>query len=294
MPAKPGTLYVVATPIGNLDDITTRALDTLREVDLIAAEDTRHSKRLLNHFRIDTPLLSLHEHNERARIPRLIDELRSGKAIALITDAGTPLISDPGFVLVRSLHEQGLSVTPVPGPSSILAALSVAGLPTDRFAFEGFLPAKPGARLSHLATLKQETRTLIFLESSHRIQDSLAAMAEVFGGERRAVVARELTKVFEEIHGDTLSGLCQWLAADDNRGKGEFVVMIHGAPTVSGQAIDPETERLLAVLLEELPVKRAAAVATKVTGIKKNTLYQMALRIVNPDIAHNKSDQNSE
>jgi len=279
-----GILYVVATPIGNLGDMSPRALQVLREVDWVAAEDTRHSKRLLHHFGIHTPLISLHDHNERARVPQLLKALQAGKSIALIADAGTPLISDPGFHLLRSLRAQGLKAIPIPGPSSLLAALSVAGLPTDRFVFEGFLPAKTSARRSRLETLKHEDRTLVFFEASHRIQATLGDMAMVFGEERQAVIARELTKMFEDIQGDTLMGLGKWLAADDNRCKGEFVIMVHGVVKPVGvEPFDPQTSHLLTVLLAELPVKQAVTIAARITGLKKNLLYNLALRLNNQD-----------
>lgn len=278
MTVAPGVLYVVATPIGNLGDISARALQVLREVELIAAEDTRHSRQLLQHFGISTPLISLHEHNEQSRIPQLLSHLRQGKSLALISDAGTPLLSDPGFQLLRSLREQGLRAVPIPGPSSLLAALSVAGLPTDRFVFEGFLPAKAGARRHRLEFLATEERTLVFFESSHRIQASLRDMAKVFGADRRAVIARELTKVFEEIHDATLAELRDWLTAAENRCKGEFVILVQGAPPPAA-APELEPRRLLAVLLEELPIKRAVAMATRLTNIKKNRLYDLALEI---------------
>ena len=277
MTVAPGVLYVVATPIGNLGDISARALQVLREVALIAAEDTRHSRQLLQHFGISTPLLSLHEHNEQSRIPQLLSHLSQGKSLALISDAGTPLLSDPGFQLLRSLREQGLRAVPIPGPSSLLAALSVAGLPTDRFVFEGFLPAKAGARRHRLEFLAPEERTLAFFESSHRIQASLRDMAEVFGADRRAVIARELTKVFEEIHGATLAELCDWLAAVEHRCRGEFVILVQGAPPAAAPELEPR--RLLAALLEALPIKRAVAVAARLTDIKKNRLYDLALEI---------------
>lgn len=283
MSIEPGVLYVVATPIGNLEDMSLRAQRILSEVDLIAAEDTRHSRHLLEHFGIATPMISLHEHNERWRVPQLMEELRTGKCIALVSDAGTPLISDPGFHLVRSVREQGLRAIPIPGPSSLIAALSVAGLPTDRFVFEGFLPAKADARRNRLQDLKRDQRTLVFFEASHRIQASLGDMATVFGGERQAVVARELTKLFEEIQGGTLSLLCRWIAASDNRQKGEFVVTVHGAIPSPECPETPDIRQMLTVLLKELPVKRAVTVAAELTGLKKNTLYTLALDIKNQD-----------
>lgn len=281
MSIEPGVLYVVATPIGNLEDMSPRAQRILSEVELIAAEDTRHSKRLLQHFGITTPLISLHEHNEHWRVPQLVEKLQAGQSIALISDAGTPLISDPGFHLLRRLRELGLRAAPIPGPSSLLAALSVAGLPTDRFVFEGFLPAKASARRNRLHNLKSDERTLVFFEASHRIRASLTDMADVLGEERQAVVARELTKLFEEIQGGTLNGLGQWIDADENRQKGEFVVVVQGAPSPPPASMSLDVHHLLTVLLEELPVKPAVTAAARLTGLKKNALYDIALDIKN-------------
>jgi len=279
MNAAGGILYVVATPIGNLADLSPRALETLRQVDYIAAEDTRHSRALLQHFGIAAHLMSLHEHNEAARIAKIINDLQAGKAIALITDAGTPLISDPGFELLRRIRELGLQATPIPGPCSLIAALSVAGLPTDRFVFEGFLPARAPARRARLQALAQEQRTLAFFEASHRVAECLEDLAAVFGEQRRAVLARELSKRFEEIHSDTLAGLQQWLHAETQRRRGEFVILLQGAPKPDPQALTAETTQLLRVLLEELPVKRAVAAAARITGQKKNALYDLALTL---------------
>ena len=278
MTVESGALYVIATPIGNLEDISARALRILREVNGIAAEDTRHTGRLLAHFGIETPMFSLHEHNERARLEQVVARLREGQALALVSDAGTPLISDPGFPLVRELRRLRLKVIPVPGPSSIVAALSVAGLPTDRFAFEGFLPSRSAARRERLQVLAREERTLVFLEASHRIAETLADLAAVFGGERPAAVARELTKRFEEIHTVSLSELEIWLDADSDRRKGEFVVIVQGA-SVASEADTPENRRLLAALLTELPASRAAAVAARLTGLRKRALYDLALAL---------------
>jgi 16S rRNA (cytidine1402-2'-O)-methyltransferase len=275
---KAGVLYVVATPIGNLGDISPRALQVLREVDRIAAEDTRCSKRLLQHFGIQKPLISLHEHNERCRIPQLLAELQSGSSIALICDAGTPLISDPGFHLLRSLRERGMRAVPIPGPSSVMAALSVAGLPTDRFLFEGFLPVRSSARRERLEGLKKYGFTLVFFEASHRIQASLADMAAVLGKDRQAVVARELTKLFEEIRGGTLAELCSWIAEEETRRLGEFVVIVRGAAEQAEEVFDEEIRRLLNILLQELPLRRAVSVAAKITQLSKNSLYKMALQ----------------
>ena len=279
MTLESGALYVVATPIGNLEDISARALRILREVDAIAAEDTRHTGQLLAHFGIDTPQFSLHEHNEHARIEQVTVRLRDGQSLALVSDAGTPLISDPGFPLVRELRQQGLKVIPIPGPSSLLAALSVAGLPTDRFIFEGFLPAKSAARRQRLQTLSGEERTLVFLEASHRIAETVSDMAEVLGAERPAVIARELTKRFEEVHGAPLGELVAWLDTDPHRVRGEFVVLVQGASAVLTEVDTPEVRRLLAALLEELPMGRAVAVAVKATGLKRKALYELALQL---------------
>ena len=278
MTVESGALYVVATPIGNLEDISARALRVLREVDCIAAEDTRHTGRLLRHFDIDKPLFSLHEHNERGRLEQIVARLRKGQSVALASDAGTPLISDPGFPLVRELRRQGLPVIPIPGPSSLLAALSVAGLPTDRFVFEGFLPAKTAARRERLRALAREERTLVFFEASHRIAETLADLAAEFGGERPAVIARELTKRFEEIQGAPIGDLVMWLEVDVNRHRGEFVLVVQGA-AVASEVDTPENRRLLAALLSELPVSRAVVVAAKLTGLRKKPLYDLALTL---------------
>lgn len=272
-----GTLYVVATPIGNRADITRRALEVLTTVDRILAEDTRHSGALLAALGIATPLLSLHEHNEAAQTEAVVGRLRAGENLALISDAGTPLISDPGFRVVRAARQAGLPVVPVPGASALIAALSAAGLPTDRFVFEGFLPAKAPARRARLQELAAETRTLVFYESSHRIQDCIDDLAGIFGAGRQAVIARELTKAFEQIHGGPLAELRTWLAADPNRSRGEFVVLAQGAEPLPDSDVPPEAQRVLAVLLRELPVKQAAALAAEITGARRNALYQWAL-----------------
>ena len=276
---KAGTLYVVATPIGNRADITQRALQVLATVGQVLAEDTRHSGALLRSLGISTPLLSLHEHNELAQTDGVLARLRSGHDLALISDAGTPLISDPGFRVVRGAREAGITVVPVPGPTALITALSVAGLPTDRFVFEGFLPAKSAARRAHLQTLSAEPRTLIFYESSHRIAECLADLAETFGGMREAVIARELTKTFEQVQGGTLAELNAWLAADAHRQRGEFVVLIAGAPPVQDNEVDTEARRVLQILLRQLPVKQAAALTADITGARKNALYQLALEL---------------
>lgn len=262
-------LYVVATPIGNLQDMTPRAVEVLQHVELIAAEDTRHSARLLAHFGINTRLISVHEHNERQRIETIVHQLQSGASVALISDAGTPLISDPGYVVVRELKAQGFKVVPVPGCVAFVTALSAAGLPTDRFIFEGFLPHKSAARKQVLKPLVDETRTLVFYESPHRILASLQDMQSVFGGEREVAIARELTKTYETIHTDTLDGLIAWMEADANQQKGEFVVIVHGLSEVAKPELDAKALQVLDVLLAELPASQAASIAAKITGLKK-------------------------
>jgi len=276
--AQPGKLYVVATPIGNLDDISPRALRTLREVALIAAEDTRHSIRLLQHFGITTALAACHDHNEREQGGRFVARLLAGDDLALISDAGTPLISDPGYHLVRQVRAAGIEVVPVPGPSALIAALSAAGLPSDRFIFEGFLPAKAAARRGRLELLKEEPRTLIFYEAPHRVLESVQDMASLFGKDRHAVLARELTKTFETLKGAPLGELAEWIAADSNQQRGECVLLVTGWQAPEGEdAISGEALRVLDLLLGELPVKRAAALAAEITGVRKNLLYQAAL-----------------
>jgi 16S rRNA (cytidine1402-2'-O)-methyltransferase len=277
--SKAGTLYVVATPIGNLEDMTPRAIRILSEVDLIAAEDTRHSGKLLKHFGIEAKTEALHEHNERSQVPKLIEILQAGKSIAFITDAGTPLVSDPGFHLVRSARQAGLTVIPVPGACAAIAALSAAGLPSDRFVFEGFPPAKSAARRAVFEKLREEARTLIFYESPHRILESLKEMTEIFGPEREAVLARELTKQFETVRNGTLTELSEWVNRDPHQQLGEFVILIHGVPRAEREAVDEEAERVLRILLGELPVSQAAALAAKITGLKKNRLYEYALNL---------------
>jgi 16S rRNA (cytidine1402-2'-O)-methyltransferase len=278
-----GTLYVVATPIGNLGDITARALETLRSVDWIAAEDTRHSKSLLQHFGIDKPLISLHEHNERQRVAEIIQRLQDGDNVALVSDAGTPLLSDPGYVLVSRARAAGLPVTPVPGASAITAALSAAGLPTDRFLFAGFTPAKSQARREALRELVVRTCTVVLFESSHRIVDLLTDLREVLDdagdGERRVVIARELTKRFETFLSGSSGELLSRLQDDPDQQRGEFVVLLQGAP--QKETDDDALKACLTVLLEELPVKQAANLAAKLTGAKRNTAYQVALEIQN-------------
>jgi len=275
---QPGSLYVVATPIGNLDDISARALRILREVALIAAEDTRHSARLLQHFGIQTPLAACHEHNERDQGGRFLARLRAGEDVALISDAGTPLISDPGYHLVRQARAAGFAVVPVPGACALIAALSAAGLPSDRFIFEGFLPAKAAGRRARLEQVREEPRTLIFYEAPHRILECLQDMREVFGDDRPALLARELTKTFETLQGLPLAELCEWVAADSNQQRGECVVLVAGWLAPEGEeAVSAEALRVLDLLMAEMPLKRAAALAAEITGVRKNVLYQVAL-----------------
>lgn len=270
-------LYVVATPIGNLDDITARALRVLREVAVIAAEDTRHSARLLQHFGITTPLVACHEHNERDQGGRFLARLQGGEDVALISDAGTPLISDPGFHLVRQARAAGIRVVPVPGPCALIAALSAAGLPSDRFVFEGFLPAKTAGRLARLEQLKEEPRTLIFYEAPHRLLDCLADLERILGADRLAVMARELTKAFETFQGLPLGELRAWVAADGNQQRGECVLLVAGWQAPAENSVPAAALRVLELLLKEMPLKRAAALAAEITGVRKNLLYQAAL-----------------
>lgn len=272
MPAAPATLYVVATPIGNLADLSPRAQEVLRSVAAICAEDTRHTGQLLSHFGISRPLVALHDHNEGAMAERVVARLLGGESMAVVSDAGTPLVSDPGFRLVRAARAAGVKVSPVPGACAAIAALSVAGLPSDRFVFEGFLPAKAAARRERLQRLAGETGTLVFYESSHRIAESLADMAAAFGDERPAVVARELTKLFETVLDGTLAQLCAAVDADDNQRKGEFVVMVQGAADDEAAKI-AEGRRLHARLKEHLPPSTAAKLAAELSGAPRKLLY---------------------
>ena len=265
-------LYVVATPIGNLGDMVPRAVQVLQSVDLIAAEDTRHSAPLLKHFSIKTPTMSYHDHSNEAAIQRIDRVIRGGGAVALISDAGTPLISDPGYKLLRAAHLQQWRVVPVPGASAVIAALSVAGLPTDRFRFEGFLPAKAAARRTALADLAQETVTLVFYEAPHRVAEALEDMAAAFGGDRPAVLARELTKTFETVIQLPLDALRQFVAADDNQARGEIVIVVSGAIRQDA-ALSAEVRKLLDSLSEHLPPRRAAALVSDACGVRKKQLY---------------------
>jgi 16S rRNA (cytidine1402-2'-O)-methyltransferase len=268
-----GKLWVVATPIGNLDDLSPRARATLAGADLIAAEDTRHSAVLLQHAGISTRCIALHEHNEREISGDLVERLRAGAQIALISDAGTPLISDPGFRLVRAAREAGITVSPVPGACAAIAALSAAGLPSDRFVFEGFLPVKATARRAHLQSLHAETRTLVFYESSHRVVEALDDLVAVLGSERRAVLARELTKLFETVLDGTLAELAARVAGDPNQQRGEFVLLVAGAGDDAAQARLAEGRRVFELLRTELPPGRAAKLAAEISGAPRNRLY---------------------
>ncbi|MDM5173213.1 16S rRNA (cytidine(1402)-2'-O)-methyltransferase [Proteus mirabilis] len=278
------TLYIVPTPIGNLGDITQRALDVLSHVDLIAAEDTRHTGLLLQHFAINTRLFALHDHNEQQKADQLISKLQQGLSIALVSDAGTPLINDPGYHLVNQCRKNGIKVVPLPGACAAITALSAAGLPSDRFCYEGFLPAKTKSRQDCLRDLAQEPRTLIFYESTHRLLDSLADMVTVWGEARYVVLARELTKTWETIQGMPVGELLNWVREDENRRKGEMVLIVEGYQKPQEDHFAPEVLRTLAILQKELPLKKAAAVTAEIYGVKKNALYKHV-------IAQNEAEQ---
>jgi len=271
-----GTLYIVATPIGNLGDISTRALEVLTHVDIIACEDTRHTGKLLSAFSIKNKTLSMHDHNERQRQEYIASLLQEGKAIALVSDAGTPLISDPGFHLVRHCRSLGIPVSPIPGACAAISALSVAGLPTDRFSFEGFLPSKSGARQSTLLALAAEPRTMVFYDAPRRAIDTIKDIVTTLGGERYVVIARELTKTFETIHSDTADNLLAWLEQDPNQLKGEMVLIIEGYKADPDE-ISAEAINTLTLLLGEMKPKRACAITAEIHGVKKNALYDIAL-----------------
>jgi 16S rRNA (cytidine1402-2'-O)-methyltransferase len=277
-----GTLFVVATPIGNLEDLSPRARQTLDNVDLIAAEDTRHTGRLLSHFSVKTPLFALHDHNEEKVVAKLIAELAGGKLIALVSDAGTPLISDPGYRLVAAAHTNAINVVPIAGPCAITVALSAAGLPTDRYCFEGFLPAKQKARQDKLAELKSETRTIVLYESVHRIRDCLADLVAEFGADRNAFIGRELTKMHEQCVQATLGDLLRQLDAGDIVSKGEFVVVITGSD--EEQTSSFEVDQLLSELAAHLPPKEAAKIAARITHERPNDLYQRLLALKDRNI----------
>ncbi len=277
--SKQGCLFIVATPIGNLGDITFRALEVLKTVDLIAAEDTRHSQRLLSYYGIQSPLMSLHEYNEQQRIAELLPQLLGGKQVALISDAGTPLISDPGYRLVQAMHQANIRVVTVPGACAAIAALVVSGLATDRFIFEGFLSTKTVARRLRLIELATEIRTIILYEAPHRIEELFTLLVETFGEGRSATLARELSKTFETVQHNTLAELLKFVSADPHQQKGEFVIVLAGAAKVETSIEQRELESLLQILLAELPLKQAVALATKITKQKRNYVYEQALKI---------------
>ncbi|MCG9695367.1 16S rRNA (cytidine(1402)-2'-O)-methyltransferase [Shewanella sp. Isolate11] len=272
-------LYIVPTPIGNLGDISPRAIDVLNQVSLIACEDTRHSGKLLSHFGIETRKTALHDHNERDRAQWIIQKLSAGEAIALISDAGTPLISDPGYHLVSQVREAGFNVVPLPGPCAAITALCASGLPSDRFSFEGFLPAKEKGRLDKLASLSEDPRTLIFYESPHRIVHSLESIVTALGDERHVVMAREVTKTFETFLSGTAAEVLEKVKSDPNQQKGEIVLMCHGHRSIEEETVPTVAVNTLKLLSDELPLKKAAAIAAQIHGLKKNALYKHGLDI---------------
>jgi 16S rRNA (cytidine1402-2'-O)-methyltransferase len=276
-----GELFIVATPIGNLGDMVPRAVEALQSVDLIAAEDTRHSKRLLNHFNINTPTTAYHDYSGDLRVSGLLEKLLAGKNIALISDAGTPLISDPGYRLVKIARDAGVRITPIPGACAAIAALSVSGLATNRFSFEGFLPAKSGTRIHHLERLNRETRTMVFYEAPHRIEDTLRDMLQVFGADREVVQAREITKNFETINAGSLADVLAIVAEDPNQQRGEIVLIVDGAKVQDDSVDAVEQERILRVLMDDLSVKQASSLAARLTGGNKKELYKLAVELRN-------------
>jgi 16S rRNA (cytidine1402-2'-O)-methyltransferase len=277
---KRGILYLVATPIGNLADFSHRAVEVLKKADVIACEDTRHSRPLLDRYGIARPLTALHEHNEDAAAARLVERMLRGESVALISDAGTPLINDPGFPLVRLARDAGIRVVPIPGPCALIAALCASGLPSDRFSFEGFPPRKPAARRALFEILRNEPRTLVFYESSHRVEETLKDMAAVFPSQRRLVIARELTKLHETIAAATVGEAPGLLEREPDMGRGEFVLLLEGAPPAADTGeLAPEQERILRLLLQECSVKTAVSLAVKITGARRERLYRTALRM---------------
>ena len=273
------TLYIVATPIGNLRDISLRALDILAAVDVIAAEDTRTTAHLLTHHSITKKMMALHQHNERATAKKIVNLLAQGNSVALVTDAGTPGISDPGVILVNTVRDHGYKVVPIPGANAAVCALSAAGIAAPHFLFYGFLPASAGPRRRELERLKSQPYTLVFYETPHRILECVAALAEVLGTHRQLVIARELTKLFETIHICTLDNALAWLQADTNRQKGEFVLLLSGAEVQKEEGLSDQTQYTLKLLLQELPLKQAVRLATDITGESRNMLYAQALAL---------------
>lgn len=277
-----GVLYIVATPIGNLDDMSFRALSVLKAADVVAAEDTRHSQRLFNHFGIDTKLIAYHDHSTDKQVERLMSILDEGKDIALVSDAGTPLISDPGYRIVKIARENGIKVVPIPGPSAPITALSAAGLATDRFSFEGFLPHKSGARCKSFEGINTYTGTSVFFESPHRIREAIVDAVAILGTDRPAVMARELTKTFETFIGPDLQHIQKAIDSDTNQSRGEIVLLIGPRPAIAKSEqsqVSAEGHQVAAVLAEELPTKQAAALASKITGDSKKKLYELVLAI---------------
>ncbi|KLN67088.1 MULTISPECIES: 16S rRNA (cytidine(1402)-2'-O)-methyltransferase [Vibrio] len=277
LPTEVPTLYIVPTPIGNLGDITQRAIEVLSNVDLVAAEDTRHTGKLLSHFSIQTKTFALHDHNEQQKAQVLVDKLLAGHSIALVSDAGTPLISDPGYHLVTQCRQAGVKVVPLPGACAVITALSASGLPSDRFSFEGFLPAKSKGRKDKFLEIAKVERTCVFYESPHRILDSLDDMLEILGPDREVVLARELTKTFETIQGMPLGELVEWVKSDSNQQRGEMALLIHGYRSSEDDSIPEEVKRTVTILTKELPLKKAAAMAAEIYNLKKNALYKWGL-----------------
>jgi len=272
-----GTLFIVATPIGNLDDITFRAVETLNSIDIVLAEDTRHSQKLLKHLNITKPIHAFHEHNEREKTKVCINELHSGKSIALISDAGTPLIADPGYLLVAQAKKEGLRVVPIPGASALITALSASGLASDSFTFLGFLPSKQAARIKLLQTLLYQTKTSIFYESPKRILATLSDMYAIFGSSREVCLAKELTKVFETIQTDTIPNLINYLTADKNNQKGEFVILLSANDKIDIAEAEAQLDTLLPILCAEMGASKAAKLAAKITGVDKKICYKKAI-----------------
>ncbi len=277
LPAEVPTLYIVPTPIGNLGDITQRALEVLSNVDMIAAEDTRHTGKLLSHFNIQTKTFALHDHNEQQKAQVLVEKLLQGASIALVSDAGTPLISDPGYHLVSQCRHAGVKVVPLPGACAVITALSASGLPSDSFSFEGFLPPKSKGRKDKFLEIAKVERTCIFYESPHRITDSLQDMLDILGADRQVVLARELTKTFETIQSLPLGELIEWVNSDDNQQRGEMVLLVHGHRSSDADTLPDEAIRTLGILVKELPLKKAAALTAEIYNLKKNALYKWGL-----------------
>lgn len=280
------TLFVVATPIGNLGDLSPRAVETLQQVSLVCAEDTRRTGQLCRQYGIRSPLQALHEHNEQRLLPQLVARLQQGQSVALVSDAGTPLISDPGYRLVQAAHQAHIRVSPVPGPSALIAALSVAGLPSDRFVFEGFLPVRAAARQQRLMRLMNEVRTVICYESAHRIQEALADCVAILGAQRQAVLAREMTKIYETVRSSTLAQLHQLCCTDPNQCKGEFVILIHGANDRAGEAQLVEGRRVFRLLVADLAPSIAARIAAEITGAPRKALYRQAMADDSDEMCH--------